>query len=229
MIEDQEDYEALAYTLRDPALRAEYARPFDDYRVNVVARVLGWLLVASGNLVYGRHPSYEKFKAIEVIARVPYQSWEIATYTLLTLFYTSEKRAMDLAKTRAFSRMAQDNETMHVVVLSQLVKKYRCAGMVRHTFIPFLFSFFYFVTTFLIFLVSRRTALELNYVFENHAFLHYQQFLDENEETLRDRAIMSDFLDFYGRNVRSEYEFFELVRNDELIHRNRSLREIDED
>ncbi|MBP6860155.1 MAG: hypothetical protein KBC38_01165 [Candidatus Pacebacteria bacterium] len=226
MTESYAEHEELARTLLEPALRTEYARPYDDYRVNIVAGALGWLLIAAGTVFYGRRPSYEKFKAIEVIARVPYQSWEIATYTLLTLFYTNEKRAMELAKTRAFCRMAQDNETMHVVVLSQLVRKYRCAGVVRHTVIPFLFAFFYFVATFLIYLFSRKTAHELNYAFERHAYEEYSRFLEQNEETLKDRPIMSEFLDFYGRNVRSEYEFFELVRNDELIHRNRSLREL---
>ncbi len=85
------EHEALAHELRDPALRAAYARPLDHYRPGVVPRVLGALLVGSGDLVYGRAPSYAKFKAIEVIARIPYQSWEVATYTILTALYSNEK------------------------------------------------------------------------------------------------------------------------------------------
>ncbi len=226
MTEDYTEHERVALALLDPQLRAEYASPFDRYRTGLVPRVLGWLLVASGTLVYGRKPSYQKFKAVEVIARIPYQSWEVATYTLLTLFYMDERRAIDLAKTSAFSRMAQDNETMHVVVMSQLVRKYRCAGFIRHTLIPLLFAFFYFWTIYILYLFSRKSALELNYLFESHAYEQYERFLKENEALLKDRVMMSDFLDFYGRNVRSEYEFFELVRNDELVHRNRSLREL---
>lgn len=226
MNEDYAEHERVARVLLDPKLRAEYANPYDGYRVGFVPRVLGWLLVASGTLMYGRRPSYQKFKAIEVIARIPYQSWEVATYTLLTLFYMDERRAVELARTSAFSRMAQDNETLHVVVLSKLVRKYRCAGFIRHTLIPFLFAFFYFWIIYILYLFSPKAALELNYVFEDHAYHQYQQFLDTEGEALRDRPIMSDFLDLYGRNVRSEYEFFELVRNDEVIHRNRSLREL---
>ncbi|MBU2103842.1 hypothetical protein KKD81_02615 [Patescibacteria group bacterium] len=226
MQEDYDAHEALVRELNDPTLRTEYARAFDNYRTGLLARIFGWLLVSSGTLVYGKRPCYAKFKAIEVIARIPYQSWEVATYTLLTGFYANEERAIELTKTSAFSRHAQDNETMHVVVLSQIVKRLRCEGFFRHVLIPLLFAFFYFWTVYLLYMLSRKSALELNYLFENHAYHEYDQFLIQDGERLRDTAIMSDFLVHYGRNFRSEYEFFESVRNDELIHRNRSIREL---
>ncbi len=214
--------EELARSLNDSALRAEYAAPFDHYRPLLISRLLGSLLVHSGTFIYGRTPSYAKFKAIEVIARIPYQSWEIAAYTILTALYSNEHRAIELTKLNAFSRMAQDNETMHVVVLSQIVQRLRCQSFIRHTFIPFLFSFFYFWTVYILFLVSRRAALDLNYLFESHAYEQYSQFLENEGEHLKQTPVTSDFLAFYGRNVRNEYELFELIRNDELIHRNHS-------
>ena len=219
-------HEALVKELNDPVLRAEYARAYDNYRPGFVARALGWLLVGSGTLLYGRKPSYAKFKAIEVIARMPYQSWEVATYTILNALYANEARAIELTKTSQFSREAQDNETMHVVVLSQLVKRHKCAKLFRHTLVPLLFSFFYFWTLYVLYMISRKSALELNYIFENHAYHQYQEFLALEGERLRDTPVYSDFLVFYGRHPRSEYELFESIRNDELIHRNRSIREL---
>lgn len=219
-------HEALNKELNDPTLRAEYARAYDQYRPGFVARFLGYVLVGSGNLVYGKKPGYAKFKAIEVIARIPYQSWEVASYTLLTGLYSNEARAIELTKTSQFSREAQDNETMHVVVISQIVKRLRCEGFFRHVFIPLLFALFYFWTIYILYMLSRRSALELNYIFENHAYHQYSQFLLENGERLRDTGVYSDFLVYYGRNPRSEYELFESIRNDELIHRNRSIREL---
>ncbi len=219
-------HEALVKELNDPVLRAEYARAYDNYRPGFLARVLGCLLVGSGTLVYGKKPSYEKFKAIEVIARIPYQSWEVASYTLLTGLYSNEERAIELTKTSTFSREAQDNETMHVVVISQIVKRLKCEGFFRHVFIPLVFALFYFWTIYLLYMFSRRSALELNYLFENHAYNQYQQFLVENGERLRDTPVYSEFLVFYGRTARCEYELFESIRNDELIHRNRSIREL---
>lgn len=218
--------EELARSLNDPVLRAEYAAPFDNYRPTFIARLLGSLLVYSGTLIYGHKPSYAKFKAIEVIARIPYQSWEVAAYTILTTLYSNERRAIELTKLNAFSRMAQDNETMHVVVISQITQRLHCEGFFRHTFIPFLFAFFYFWIVYILFLISRRAALDLNYLFESHAYVQYQEFLDNDGDRLRHTPVTSDFLAFYGRNVRNEYELFELIRNDELIHRNRSVREV---
>lgn len=227
MTEQYRHDEELVRSLNDPARRGEYAAPFDHHRCTFIARVLGALLVRSGTLIYGRKPSHAKFKAIEVIARIPYQSWELGAYTLMTALYSNEERAIELSKLNMFSRVAQDNETMHVVVISQIVRRMHAGGFLRHTLIPFIVSLFYFMIIYLLFLVSRRSALDLNYLFESHAYAQYQEFLDRNAERLRQTPIHSDFLTFYGRSVQNEYEFFESVRNDELIHRNRSMQEYD--
>lgn len=228
MNEDQHDHEALVKELCDDTLRADYARPYDEYRPGLVPSVLGFLLVLFGNIVYGFKPSYGKFKAVEVIARIPYQSWEVATYTLLTAFYGNEQHAIRLAKTSAFSRMAQDNETMHVVVITALAKKHKKVGPIRHMLIPLVFAFFYFWSIYLLYMFSHRASLELNYLFEKHAYEQYQKFLELEGDRLKQEPMCSEFLAFYGREAKSEYEFFESVRNDELIHRNRSIREIKE-
>lgn len=226
MNEDLQTHEELVRTLNDPALREEYARPLDEYRVGIVPAILGWILIAFGNVVYGFRPTYGKFKAIEVIARIPYQSWEVAAYTLVSAFHGNEEHALRLAKTTAFSRAAQDNETMHVVVISHLAKDHGGIGFFRHTLVPLLFALVYFWLIYFLYMISHRASLELNYLFEKHAYNQYQRFLDENEEYLKKNICVSEFLTFYGRKVSSEYEFFELVRNDELVHRNRSIREI---
>lgn len=226
MNEEFAEHEALNQKLNDPELRAEYARSYNEYTPGRIARALGAFFVGSGNLLYGKKPSYQKFKALEVIARIPYQSWEVASYTLLTGFYSNEKKAIELAKTSAFSRQAQDNETLHVVLMSQIVQRLKCESFFRHTLIPLVFAFFYFWALYILYMFSRRASLELNFLFENHAFEQYQEFLDTHEARLRITPFMSDFLDFYGRHVKSEYELFESIRNDELIHRNRSIREL---
>ncbi len=227
MMEDSRDHESLARELNNGTLRTEYARPFNDYRPGAVPRFLGSVLMWFGNTVYGKAPSYAKFKAIEVIARIPYQSWEVAAYTLLSAFYGNEKRAIALSKVSAFARLAQDNETMHVVVMTSIARRHNCIGIFRHTLIPLVFAFFYFWAVYLLYLFSRKAGLELNYLFENHAYEQYSAFLEEHRERLMHTPLISPFLAFYGREVKNEYEFFELVRNDDLIHRNRSIREIE--
>ena len=67
---------------------------------------------------------------------------------------------------------------------------------------------------------------ELNYHFEQHAFDQYNEFITEHEEELKRKTVTSAFLDWYGRKAVNQYELFRSIRNDELIHRNRSIREI---
>jgi hypothetical protein len=220
------ELEQLGIELNDPEVRRAYKEPLDGYRVSFMPRVLGGLLVFLGNTVYGKKPSYLKFRAVEVIARVPYHSWASAAYTLLTVFYGNEEKALALAQVSTFAQIAQENETMHVVVISKLACLEQRPNVLVHTWIPMFFAFFYFWASYILYLINRRYSLELNYCFESHAYAQYDQFLRENEDMLRTKPIESTFLTWYGRHPRSQYEFFESVRNDELIHRNVSIHEI---
>jgi hypothetical protein len=222
------DLERLNQELNDPAQLEAYKKPYDTYKPAAIPRMLGHFLVWSGNVVYGHEPSYLKFRAVEVIARVPYHSWSSAAYTMLTMFYTDEKKAMALSNVSKYARIAQENETMHVVVISNLAKSEGKAGFLRHNFIPMWFAFFYFWWSYFLYLANPRYSYELNYMFENHAFEQYNEFLEKHGEELRKKTVESEFLAWYGRNPRSQYEFFLSVRNDEMIHRNTSIKEIEE-
>jgi hypothetical protein len=225
---DTEHLEDLAISLNDSAVREEYKRPYDNYHCAFVPRMLGRFIVFAGNTVFGHRPSYLKFRAVEVIARVPYHSWESAVFTLLTLFYRNADKALELGKTSRFARLAQDNETMHVVVISELAAKEEKANAIIHTFIPMLFAFFYFWASYILYLIKPRYSLELNYLFESHAYEQYSRFLQEREHELKHKKVESEYLRWYGRHVTSQYELFSLIRNDEIIHRNRSIRELEE-
>ena len=226
MNDEHSAHELLIESLNDEVTLQAYKGPLDNYRSSLLPRLLGGILVWCGNVVYGRSPSYLKFRAVEVIARVPYHSWASAAFTLLTLFYTNEKRALKLSTVARFARFASDNETMHVVVVSALARKEHPAGIIRHTLIPVFFAFFYFWMSYILYLLIPRWSLETNYLFEQHAFDQYSLFLKENEESLKSKPIADEFLVWYGRHPRSQYEFFRSVRNDEIVHRNRSIHEI---
>ncbi len=218
--------EAAAIALNDDAARAEEKARHDGYQYSRVSRFFGRILIGLGNIVYGEGPSYIKFRALEIIARVPYHSWESAAYTLLTLFYSQEKKAIRLSRFSAFARHAQDNETMHVIVISHIAKKECAHSFMRTTLIPVFFAFMYFWAAYVLYLVHRRWALELNALFEDHAFEQYDRFITEWQAALKEKPVESDFLTFYGRVAPTQLDFFRLVRNDELMHRNRSLDQI---
>lgn len=221
------ELEALNHELNDPQALADYMRPFDTYKPAALPRILGLWLVVLGNTFYGKKPSYLKFRAVEVIARVPYHSWASAAFTLLTATYTDENRALRLSNIAKYSRVASDNETMHVVVISQIAQKEgQRAGFILHTMIPMLFAFFYFWWSYVLYLVNPKWSYELNYMFENHAFEQYNLFLENEGEELKKKSVDSEFLRWYGRNPRNQYELFLSIRNDEIIHRNTSIKEI---
>jgi ubiquinol oxidase len=223
MNEQHIQHENLVRKLCDDTVRESYENQCASVSVPFVARLLGSILVFLGNTVYGKAPSYGKFKAIEIIARIPYQSWEAAAYTLVSAFHENEEHALKLAKLSTFSRLAQDNETMHVVVISHLAKEHKQTGFFRFTLLPVLFAFFYYWVTYALYFISKKNAFMLNYVFEDHAYAQYSEFLKREEHHLRGHSIHSHFLTFYGRTVSDEYELFQTIRNDELIHRNESL------
>ncbi len=219
-------HEDLLQKLNNESFHQEYKEKFDKYKVGIVPHIFGTLLVFAGNLVYGKKPSYGKFQAVEVIARIPYQSWEMMSYLFLTAMYANEEKAIELTKRKQFSRVAQDNETMHVVVITQLAKEENQTGFIRFYLIPLLFALFYFLISALLYLVSKKSSLELNYMFESHAYEQYSRFIEENKEKLKQKNIHSRFLDMYGRKCANQYEFFMSVKNDELIHRNLSIENI---
>ena len=227
LVAGDKELEALNIQLNDPEQLEAYKKTYDDYHPLLLPRILGSFLVLCGNVIYGRSPSYLKFRAVEIIARVPYHSWSSAAFTLLTLFFSDEKKALRLSNVARYSRIASDNETMHVVVISQLAKREERAGFVRHTAIPMLFAFFYFWTSYCLYLLRPRWSYELNYLFESHAFEQYGKFLEMRGEELKNKSVQSDFLNWYGRNPINQYDFFRSIRNDEIVHRNQSIKEVD--
>lgn len=222
---EKQAHEELVEILRDPKSHESYKKSSDSARISFLPRVLGTLLVFSGNLFYGAAPSYLKFRAVEVIARVPYHSWAAVAHTLLTLFYRDEKRALALCEDETFAKLSQENETMHVIVISKLAHEEGMRGnFILHTLTPMLFAFFYYWTSYLMYLIKPNWSLQLNYLFENHAYHQYDRFLKENEHELKNKIVASEFLLWYGRDPQTQYEFFMDIRNDELIHRNKSIR-----
>jgi hypothetical protein len=212
--------------LVDDQFLKEYKAYYDNYKIAWLPKILGYWLVFCGNLVYGKKPSILKFRSVEIIARVPYYSWSAASFTLMTLFFTSEEKALKYSETSRFAQFAQENETMHVVVISHLASLERKAGFIRFSLIPITFAFFYYWWSYVLFLINPKYSYQLNYMFESHAFAQYDWFLKLYEHELKQKRCESKFLDWYGRYPRNQYDFFLSVRNDEIIHRNNSIEEI---
>src|ERR1035437_6022272 len=126
-----EELEALNKELNDPAELEAYKKPYDNYHPSLLPQLLGRFFVLCGTIVYGK-PSYLKFRSVEIIARAPYHSWSSAAYTLLTIFYSDERKAMRLSNIARYAQISQDTETMHLVVISYLARSEEKAGFILH-------------------------------------------------------------------------------------------------
>ena len=219
-------HETFVKHLEDEEYHLHHKKKYDSYRVSLIAKVFGGSLISFLNLCYGTKPTYQKFKAIEVVARIPYQTWEMASYWLMTFFFTNQEKAVALTRHSDFGKIGQDNETMHVVVISQLCKEEGKGNVVWHTFLPVIVSHFYFVFSYILFFLNKKFSYELNYLFESHAYAQYDEFINTYKKELLHKPINNKYLEYYGRTCKTQYDFFKSVRNDELIHRNNSIDEI---
>jgi hypothetical protein len=88
---------------------------------------------------------------------------------------------------------------MHVVVITQIARKECEAGSFVYTFVPMVFAFVHFWVSYWIFLINPRYSYDINYLFENHAFHQYHQFLVRHADELKAKPAESAFLAWYGR------------------------------
>ncbi|WP_337286935.1 hypothetical protein, partial [Candidatus Methylomirabilis sp.] len=82
--------------------------------------ILPRLLFMTMDLVYGRKKTFSKFKVLELIARVPYQSWENVAYIAITHMYADREFARRVFDRVKEAREAQDNEMWHLLILEEL-------------------------------------------------------------------------------------------------------------
>lgn len=216
--EGKEDFEKRVRALQVNKNRKAAEAEADLSSIGIVPRIVAKMLFFVFGVLYGHKPSALKFKAIEVLARVPYQSWETLVFVVLTVFFSNEQLAIRLGKIGRFAAIAQENETMHVVVISHLARP--DSDLIRGVLIPAISAFFYYWFCLIFGALSKTWALGLNVLFEDHAYHQYQAYIDAHSVELSDRHCSCDYLAFYGREPKDLKEFFELVRNDELIHRN---------
>ena len=221
-----EEHENLLQQFKDKKELIKYKEAYDGMKTSFVPRLLAKILFGMVDVIYGKKPSIKKFKVIEVVARVPYQTWEFANYLFTTNFYMNEEKAIRFASRSDFGKFAQDNETMHVVVISQIAKKECKQFWLLHTLLPIILAYIYFLISTLLYFISSRYSYELNYLFENHAYNQYDWFIKDHTQKLKEKRLQSKFLSFYGRAIDNQLDFFESVKNDEIIHRNRSAVEI---
>ena len=180
------------------------------------------MLFTAVDLIYGKPRSISKFKVLEVLARVPYQSWEHAGYIALTNASERPRTARQMFEAVQTSRHQQDNEQWHLLILEELTRTLELKEtFFRHRVVPRLLAMVYYQLSLVLYLLQPAWSQRLNADFEDHAEHEYALFVSEHPE-LEDMPFDSHFVEDYGR-FDSLADLFRQIGRDERQHKEESL------
>ncbi len=201
-------------------LKAEQQKTLSEPRRRY--KFLAALLFISMDLFYGKKRTLSKFKVLEVIARVPYQSWEHVAYIAMTHTYAKPNFARRIFEFIKESRTQQDNEQWHLLILEELVQKKNIReNFFWYRILPQFVAFFYYHVSWLLYVIKPAWSYDLNADFEDHAEHEYMEFVRENPD-LALQPFESDFAGDYGR-FSSLADLFRRIGLDERLHKEESL------
>jgi hypothetical protein len=203
LVEEQE------VTLRTPRRRASLS-------ARVLFRVMDGL--------YGEERTLEKFRVLELVARVPYQAWENVAYVAVT--HTARqpgfaRRVFDRVRT---ARFEQDNEQWHLLILEELTSS-DARPWLRTRIVPQLLAFSYYQLSWFMFALRPGWSYRLNADFEDHAEHEYALLVREHpgwEDQPYDGQFTADFGAFD-----SLADLFRQIGYDERLHKEESELLID--
>ncbi len=189
--------------------------------------MLSRILFRTMDLLYGRRRSWSKFKVLEVVARVPYQAWEHVAYIAITHTYKRSDFARRIFERVQESRLQQDNEQWHLLILEEYVhRKGIRENFLMHRVVPQLLAFFYYQISWLLYVIRPSMSYRLNAEFEDHAEREYMAFAREHPELEAD-PFESDFKNDFG-DFGSMAQVIRQVGYDERVHKEESLKRIAE-
>ena len=178
------------------------------------------------DIFYGRKKTFSKFKVLEVIARVPYQSWEQVAYIAMTHTYAKPDFARRIFEFVKESRAQQDNEQWHLLILQELVQHKRIReSFFWHRLVPQIIAFVYYHISWVLYVIKPGWSYALNADFEDHAEHEYMEFVRDNP-AFESEQFISDFKKDYG-DFSNLAELFRHIGMDERLHKDESLRRIE--
>jgi ubiquinol oxidase len=175
--------------------------------------------------VYGRESTLEKFRVLEVVARVPYQAWEQVAFVAVTHTHTDPSFARSVHHRAQEARGQQDNELMHLLMIEELLDRQGFRrSLLRGVVIPQVLAFVYYQLSWLLYVVRPRWSYALNADFEDHATHTYLDFFADHPQLDQD-PWQSQFADDYGPSP-TVGDLFRRIALDESAHRDESERRI---
>lgn len=173
-------------------------------------------LFAIMDRLYGEERTLEKFRVLELVARVPYQAWENVAYVAVT-HKASEpgfaRRIFDRVRT---SRWEQDNEQWHLLILEELTSGEQ-RGVIRSRVIPQMLAFAYYQLSWFMYVLRPKWSYRLNADFEDHAEHEYASLVEERPEW-ESVAYEGEFTRDFGA-FDSLADLFRQIGYDERLHK----------
>jgi ubiquinol oxidase len=200
------DHDALVLA-QEAALRSPRRR----YSRN--ARLLFWLI----DHLYGASRSLEKFRVLELVARVPYQAWENVAYVAVTHTAREPDFARRIFERVRVSRWEQDNEQWHLLILEELTARGPRRSWIRHRVVPQLLAFAYYQLSWFLYAARPSWSYRLNADFEDHAEHEYALLVEEHTEWER-TPYVGTFAGDFGTYA-SLADLFRQIGYDEHLHK----------
>jgi hypothetical protein len=186
-------------------------------RYSLAARVL----FIAMDLLYGRKRTLTKFRVLEVVARVPYQTWETVTYKKMTKHHRNPHLIRRMWDRVLDFRIQQDNEQWHLLILDELVATETTRmSRLRYVLLPRLIAFGYWHFAWLLYAIKPAWSHRLNSDFEDHAEHEYALFVQENpqfETTPYHSEVAAEYGDFA-----SLADLLRQIGHDERMHKQES-------
>jgi demethoxyubiquinone hydroxylase (CLK1/Coq7/Cat5 family) len=196
--------------------KASHKRP--PYRYSLAAK----MFFMSMDLITGSMITLPKVKLIEILASIPYRSWETRQYTRMTQHYQDKSVVREAHNIMMWAREAQDNEYWHLLVVNEKMKEDGIANP-WYLFppIPHIMVGFYALVMHVMALTSIRRAFLFNAEFEDHAEHVYAQFVEEHPEWER-QPVNNQLVKEYG-DLPTWADVFRRIGLDERDHMNMSF------
>jgi ubiquinol oxidase len=185
--------------------------------------VLARILFATLDALYGKKRTLSKFKVLELVARVPYQSWEQVAYIAITHVHSRTGLARRIYDRVRESREQQDNEQWHLLILEELIARSgKRENRIYYFWIPQAIALVYYQISWLLFVLRPAWSYQLNADFEDHAEHEYMELVTEHPEW-DTTPFHSDFAADYG-SFESLADLFRQIGHDERVHKEESVR-----
>jgi ubiquinol oxidase len=175
------------------------------------------LLFLVMDVVYGRERTLEKFRVLELVARVPYQAWENVAYVAVTHTARQPGFARRVFDRVRVSRWEQDNEQWHLLILEELTRDVPRGPWLKSRVLPQILAFAYYQLSWVMYAIRPAWSYRLNADFEDHAEHEYALLVDEHPEW-EDEPYTGGFGEDFG-HYDSLADLFRQIGYDERLHK----------